>query len=316
MKGILSSVRKRGIFAWLLALVLISFYVVLYWGPDIDRIIQKNRASLVIIDAKQQQLAVESATNPWNFKGPDYVHPDLKPEYVQAVKSMRGGFVTQHLVNGATNLLNPLSELMRGEGRKADRWFLYGFLYTFFVIVMGIRFFFRWKKSRYQIWRTASVIFFQTIVAFIIPAVLVYANTKEFYFHYFWPLKMEYFYPQDLKSLPTVMAVWAVIMAFVAVPVLTYFFGKRWYCSWVCGCGALAETAGDPFRHLSDKSSTAWRVEQITVHSVLVLAVIATALLFINEFRGVKDGFAEFAFGVKKWYAFFIASGFAGVVGT
>jgi polyferredoxin len=26
---------------------------------------------------------------------------------------------------------------------------------------------------------------------------------------------------------------------------------KRWYCSWVCGCGGLAETAGDSYRHLS-----------------------------------------------------------------
>jgi polyferredoxin len=40
-------------------------------------------------------------------------------------------------------------------------------------------------------------------------------------------------------------------MIFIISPILTYFYGKRWYCSWVCGCGGLAETAGDSFRHLS-----------------------------------------------------------------
>jgi hypothetical protein len=32
-------------------------------------------------------------------------------------------------------------------------------------------------------------------------------------------------------------------------PYSNLFYGKRWYCSWVCGCGGLAETAGDSFRH-------------------------------------------------------------------
>ena len=59
-------------------------------------------------------------------------------------------------------------------------------------------------------------------------------------------------------------------------PILTYRYGKRWYCSWVCGCGGLAETAGDSFRQLSDKSRSAWRVERWVVHSVLVFAVVTT----------------------------------------
>jgi polyferredoxin len=33
-------------------------------------------------------------------------------------------------------------------------------------------------------------------------------------------------------------------MIFIISPILTYFYGKRWYCSWVCGWEGL-ETAGD-----------------------------------------------------------------------
>jgi hypothetical protein len=29
----------------------------------------------------------------------------------------------------------------------------------------------------------------------------------------------------------------------------------------VCGCGGLAETAGDSFRHLSSKTETSWKIE-------------------------------------------------------
>lgn len=328
-QGVMSSLRNRGVFAWMLGLTLISFYVLLYWAPQIDKnfIFEAKLSDLNQAIEKagpqseegkglveQKKLLIKSVRHPEYYKGPDYVDPKLDSQYINKVKEMRSGFTADGLVKWAYSLLNPLSEAMRNK--PADRWFLYGFLYTLFVVGMGIRFIRKWRNSPYQKLRTFSVMFFQAIVAFMIPAILVYFNTKEFYFHYFWPLKMEYFYPQDLKSMPQVMAIWAIMMAFIAVPILTYFYGKRWYCSWVCGCGALAETAGDPFRHLSDKSSTAWRVEQITIHSVLVLAIIATALLFINEARGVKDEFGEFAFDMKKWYGFFIASGFAGVVGT
>ena len=70
--------------------------------------------------------------------------------------------------------------------------------------------------------------------------------------------------------------IFGVISILVITPLLTYFYGKRWYCSWVCGCGGLAETAGDSFRHLSDKSSKAWKIERWLIHLVLVFVVVMT----------------------------------------
>ena len=80
------------------------------------------------------------------------------------------------------------------------------------------------------------------------------------------------------------MVVWGVVMTFIATPVLSYFFGKRWYCSWVCGCGGLAETLGDPFRQLSSKSEKAWVIERWLIHAVLVFIVVTTVLVWANEF--------------------------------
>ncbi len=41
-----------------------------------------------------------------------------------------------------------------------------------------------------------------------------------------------------------IWVVWGVALTFVIIPILVVFHGKR-YCSWICGCGGLAETFGD-----------------------------------------------------------------------
>ena len=112
------------------------------------------------------------------------------------------------------------------------------------------------------------------------------------------------------------MVIWSAVMALGAVPVLTWFFGKRWYCSWVCGCGGLAETFGDPFRQLSDKSEKAWKFERWSIHGVLVFIVLFTVLLWVNDATGRKllgsDGSELF----WKTYGLFIVMAFSGVVGV
>ena len=104
-------------------------------------------------------------------------------------------------------------------------------------------------------------------------------------------------------------------MSFIAVPILTYFFGKRWYCSWVCGCGALAETAGDPFRTLSDKTLKAWKIERWLIYSVLVFITLTTLLLWFNSWKqGTVLG--AYSMPVSKAYSFLIGSMFSGIIGT
>jgi Pyruvate/2-oxoacid:ferredoxin oxidoreductase delta subunit len=213
----------------------------------------------------------------------------------------------------------PLSRALRGKA--ADRWFLYGTLYTLAVLIMGVRMLIKYRHSRYQTIRTISVMFFQLVFSLLIPGLLQLFNEPEFYFHYFWPLKYDYLFPSKLSSLfdgthlAVFMGFWALVMAFVATPILTYFFGKRWYCSWVCGCGALAETLGDPWRQLSDKSLTAWRIERWMIHSVLVFAVVMTGLLWLNSGMegAVLGGLSR---GFSRAYGFAIGAMFSGVIGV
>lgn len=222
-------------------------------------------------------------------------------------------------LTGLIRMVDPLSYTLRGK--EADQWFLYGTFYTVAVLVMGVRAIFRYRNNRYQIVRTMSVMFFQLVFAFLIPAILIFFQQPEFYFTYFWPLKPDYFFPGTVQTLNEAgglgffMIRWAIVLAFVGVPILTYFFGKRWYCSWVCGCGGLAETAGDQWRHLSDKRMKAWKIERWMIHSVLLFITITTALLWINAATGdsLLGGLSN---GFNRTYGFLIGSVFSGVIGV
>ena len=222
-------------------------------------------------------------------------------------------------LEGLIRTMDPLSSMLRNK--PSDQWFLYGTLYTLAVIIMGIRFIGKYRSNRYQVFRTLSVMFFQLGFAFLIPAFLLKLNQPEFYLSYFWPLKYSYLFPNDIDyliqsgNIGVFMVFWGLVMTFIATPILTYNYGKRWYCSWVCGCGALAETLGDPYRQNSDKSLKAWKVERWMVHSVLVFVALTTALLWLNSWKnGTILGDASGLF--SQCYGFLIGSVFSGVIGT
>jgi len=274
--------QTRGIIGWALGVFLTGFYIVLYWNREVTHALG-----------------------------------DI------------------NLFAGAIRLLDPLSMALRGTA--ADQWFLYGFLYTTLVVVFGVRMVMKYRHSRYQLIRTGSVMFFQLGFAFLLPGILVAANQPEFYFSYFWPLKPDYAWPAAaaasdgylwnggttiaqfdavIVTVGTLMLGFGLFATLVLTPVLTYFFGKRWYCSWVCGCGGLAETFGDPWRQLSDKGQTSWWIERVLIHGVLLFIIFTTAVLWIDHMAGNAIMSAGFASTLKKVYIFLIVNSFAGVVGV
>ena len=187
--------------------------------------------------------------------------------------------------DGATNtglvaMFDPLSQLLKGQ--PASQWFVYGTLYTLAIVLLGIKFIWKYRHNRYQKIRTISVMFFQTAFAFLIPEFLQAMKLPYYDFKNMWPLNYSFFYDYSIEGFLTnggmglFMLIFGLAMIFIISPILTYFYGKRWYCSWVCGCGGLAETAGDPFRQLSDKSTKAWKLERYLIHSVLVFVVVMT----------------------------------------
>ena len=227
-------------------------------------------------------------------------------------------------LGGLVALGDPLSRLLRDQPAtlaNGGQWFVYTTAYTLAVAVMGARALVRYRHSRYHVVRTLSVVFFQTVIAFALPFFLVRLQEPELYVHYTWPLDYDLFFPwmvADLREsgrLGLAMLIWGVALLAIVTPVLTFFFGKRWYCSWVCGCGGLAETAGDPYRHLSDKSLAAWKVERWTVHGVLAVITVGTAVLWVAAVADVP-WLDAVAVGFSNQYGFLIGSIFAGVVGV
>tara|TARA_B110000908_G_scaffold120078_1_gene140742 strand:+ start:1 stop:918 length:918 start_codon:yes stop_codon:yes gene_type:complete len=186
--------------------------------------------------------------------------------------------------------------------------------------------FIKYRHNNYQILRTAVVLFFQIAFAFIIPEILVAFNQPWFDFKNAFPLNYSFFFDWNINNLLAsgnmgiFMLVWGILLTLVIVPVMVYFYGKRWYCSWVCGCGGLAETLGDPYRQLSSKSLLSWKVERWVIHGVLGFAILMTALTLYTYFAEIeswrKIAFGISAYDIQSSYGFLIGSIFSGVIGT
>ena len=228
-------------------------------------------------------------------------------------------FFPQYIAN-AVLLVDPVSEGL--SGNPASQWFLYGFIYCVAMSVMAIRMYIKYRHNRYQIFRTTVVLFFQIAFAFIIPELLVRFNMPYYDFKNAWPLDYDFFFSYNITgmmengTIGIFMLVWGIVLTAVIVPVMVYFFGKRWYCSWVCGCGGLAETLGDPYRQLSNKKMWAWKLERWLIHGVLVFAIIMTGLVLFTFFTGAGSLFGIDTYYISVVYGFLIGSIFSGVIGT
>ncbi|MCG9970486.1 4Fe-4S binding protein [Christiangramia crocea] len=196
---------------------------------------------------------------------------------------------------GIVALFDPLSKLINGG--PASQWFVYGTLYTLAILVFGYKFILKYRHNRYEVIRTFSVMFFQLGFAFLIPEILIRLNKPYYDFKNIWPLNYDLFAGYKLEeflsagNLGMFMLIFGIVSIFVITPILTYKYGKRWYCSWVCGCGGLAETAGDPYRHLSDKSLFAWKVERWVIHSVLVFVTVMTIAVVYSFLGDESQGY-------------------------
>lgn len=216
--------------------------------------------------------------------------------------------------------VDPLSKAL--SGNAASQWFLYGTMYTSVMLVMGVRMYVKYRHNMYQMVRTTSVLFFQLGFAFLIPELLVRFNMPYMDFKNAWPLDYDFFFEWNINSLVAsgnigiFMLGWGIALTAIIVPVLVYFYGKRWYCSWVCGCGGLAETLGDPYRQHSDKTLKAWKIERWLIHGVLVFAVIMTIGVLYTYFTGSSQFVGMDSFKVREYYGFLIGSVFSGVIGT
>lgn len=234
------SLTSKGFWAWIVAILLSLFYVLLYWFPQYLGLVQDGNNT------------------------------------------------------GLVALFDPLSRFLNGG--PASQWFLYGTLYTLAILGFGVKFILKYRNNNYEKLRTFSVMCFQLGFAFLIPELMQRLNTDTFSLPYYdlkniWPLNYYNFEQYRIDDfifagdIGLGLLIFGLASIFIITPILTYKYGKRWYCSWVCGCGGLAETAGDPFRHLSDKRQIAWKVERWVIHSVLVFVVLMTTAV-VHSYLG------------------------------
>jgi len=204
--------------------------------------------------------------------------------------------------------------LLSFGGRGWSFW--YTVLYTGLMTVFGLQAAKRWGwdyRDRFQLWRYASLIGFQWVFFFLIPEFLFrwavehqwlgealardpnFTNNlwRSYGLVYAWPLFFYTFFGNPHE----VWICWGMVLSFGIIPALVLFHGKR-YCSWICGCGGLAETLGDRWRHLAPKGEAALRWERMNAW-VLGAAVVVTLLVVARDLWGV---FGKAAPGALEYY--------------
>ena len=138
-------------------------------------------------------------------------------------------FFPQYIVPWVA-LVDPISMFLKGSG--AGEFFLYGFMYTIAVLVMGVRMILKYRGNSYQLVRTFSVMFFQLVFAFLIPEILIRLNQPYFDFKNIWPLDYDFFFDFELAnmlqagSFGIFLLGWGIALIIIAVPVFTFFYGK------------------------------------------------------------------------------------------
>ena len=128
-------------------------------------------------------------------------------------------------------MVDPISQFLKGS--DAGRFFLYGFIYTLCILVMGVRMIIKYRHSKYQILRTISVMFFQTSFAFLIPELLLRLNQPYYDFKNIWPLNYNFFFDNNLDTLLAngtlgiFMLVWGIALIILGVSNFCLFLWQK-----------------------------------------------------------------------------------------
>ena len=195
--------------------------------------------------------------------------------------------------------------------RTVDPGFWGTVTYTLVVVIFGAIALRRYRTDGWQVRRYLSLIGFQSLFLFGIPELfapaLYYAASKmpglsggfvELFLSRWWHVyAVTVPWPLSIWSLVespawvggwTAEHIWVAVLwtaaglvtSFVVVPLFVWRFNES-FCSWMCGCGGMAETLGDRFRVLAPRGWLAKNAEWAGV--VVLLLAIPTTLLIVND---------------------------------
>ncbi len=192
-------------------------------------------------------------------------------------------------------------------------------IYSILILIFGIVAYRKYPLKTQKI-RYMCLIGFQWTLLFGVPELLAPLFMDRPWRLYAlgvpWPLWKESILDGPLwGGTGSTAIMWIVIgvtVSFVILPLFVRFHGER-FCSYFCGCGGLAETLGDFWRHLAPRGKTAEQAEWLGT-IILVLTVPITILVGFDMWQVVVAPDAtQFA---NKWYKLVVDFWLASVVGV
>ncbi|MBI4815731.1 MAG: NAD(P)-binding domain-containing protein [Deltaproteobacteria bacterium] len=194
-------------------------------------------------------------------------------------------------------------------------------IYSLMITGFGIQAI-RKYKSPIQTRRYTSLIVFQLIFLFGIPELVapliieqpwkVYALTVP------WPLSTWSLIHIDYQrgGLQVGWMIAGASVAFIGMPLWVRYQGER-FCSWACGCGGLAETLGDRWRHLAPRGATAKKTELLGRLILGAAAITTLLILMVDGFRFLTgQAWYDRKQFAQDWYGLIVDFWFASVVGV
>ncbi|HED64611.1 MAG TPA: 4Fe-4S binding protein, partial [Planctomycetes bacterium] len=190
--------------------------------------------------------------------------------------------------------------------------YLYSLLYTIVMVVFGWQALVRWRSvardKRYQTYRYLSLIGFQVAFFLIVNVIAVEALSVKYAWRAWglyqpFPLFFNVFfwwYDSDPAAIKWFFIVAGLVGTFGIIPLLARFHGKR-FCTWVCGCGGLAETLGDRWRHLAAKGSRsrAWEFQGALI--LATAAIVGLVVVGVYHTDGNNPWWRTYNYLVDFW---------------
>ncbi|MEO1334659.1 MAG: 4Fe-4S dicluster-binding protein, partial [Myxococcota bacterium] len=164
------------------------------------------------------------------------------------------------------------------------------------------------RDPGYQTYRYISLLAFQVGFFFIVNVIAVQALSVKYAWRA-WGLYQPYplffntffwWYDGDPAWIVYSFVGAGVFGTLVAIPWAARNHGKR-FCTWVCGCGGLAETLGDRWRHLAPKGkqSRAWEFQGVLIFLASVL--VGLVVIGIYETDGNNAWWKVYSYIVDFW---------------
>lgn len=211
-----------------------------------------------------------------------------------------------------------------------DPYFWYSFLYTTSILLFGIRRIVTTKR-KYVTYQTILLFLVQAIPLFIIPNFVlpwmdsaglisewvrqnVFLGGEWWRFVGFilaWPLFIWNIFTDQPSMFWLIVS---LIQTFVIIPWLVMKWGKGAYCSWICSCGAMAETMGDEYRTLAWHGPRAKKWEnfgQVVLWAIFLISFLHM-LGWVPSLSDSLQGLNEF---LLSGYKIIVDTFLAGTIG-